>query len=187
MNAAPHESRIKVSPIAIPLGLGRSNSQFRARVHLGVRALCKACAEYGLKGHLVSLEETVDNLMNCSDLFMISVISGPASSVCRDSTLPMVPVTVTGPAPVTVEPNMPCTSSAMLGSFPMAFWAAKVTVSVEANRIANLVIDEAPCGRSGDNLLFSVPNSPDGSLGERRIAENAPRWPDVNRSYAILV
>src|SRR5499426_2420605 len=92
------------------LAAGRLELRFPRKVHLGVGALCRACAEYGLKGHLVSLEETVDNLMNCSDLFMISVISGPASSVCRDSTLPMVPVTVTGPAPVTVEPNIPCTS-----------------------------------------------------------------------------
>jgi hypothetical protein len=135
-----------VLPASLHARLCRPNP---GQIHLGLGTLCRACAEYGLGGHLVSLAERVDNLMTCSDLFVISVISGPAFSVCPASTLPMVPATVTAPAPVTVEPNISCTSFAMLGSFPMAFWAAKVTVRMEANRIANLVIDEAPCAQFG--------------------------------------
>src|SRR4051794_1209976 len=132
--------------------------------HRGLGSLCRACAEYGLGGHLVSREERVDNLMTCSDLFIISATTGPASSVCPDSTLSMAPATLTGPAPVTVGPNIPCTSSVMLGSLPMAFWEARVTERVEASRRANLAIDETPYRRSGDNLLLSVPNTAAGSL-----------------------
>src|SRR5262249_41141781 len=71
------------------------------------------------------------------DLLIVSnAVTAPGSSANPDIDLLMAPIRVTGPAPLTVNPNISCTSAAKVGSLASAVWPPpKVMPRAEASII----------------------------------------------------